>query len=113
MKKNDPRVEDYLFEIVNLLPEKKDGHQRELIKILLHMSLDDEEENVVYDFCLKAWKNADHQPSLRHISLRFILDVAKKRGDRREEILELSAPQYLNTLSQGVERSVKKWFDKF
>ncbi len=113
MKKNDERVRPYVGDFVNVLADKKDGHQRELLKILLMMDLEDEYVSFVYDFCVRAWKEPSNQSSLRHTSIGFILKCAKANSDFAADIPELSHSIYMNTLTPGVKYSVQRWFDKF
>ena len=50
--KNDKRIKKHIKKIVNAAKDKSDGHQRELIKILLMMDLDEKYEGVLFDICI-------------------------------------------------------------
>lgn len=113
MKKNDIRVQPYVGDFVNILANKNEGHQRELLKVLLKMELEDEYISFLYEFCVRAWKEPKNQSSLRHTSIGFILKYAKKNPDFAIGVSELADDIYLNSLSQGIRRSVQTWFDKF
>ena len=113
MEKDDIRVQPYVRDFVNILADKKEGHQRELLKILMKMNLDDEYISFLYDFCVKAWKEPKNQPSLRHTSIGFVLKCAKENPDFGHGISELSQAVYMDSLSAGIKRSVQTWFDKF
>ncbi|MFN6328225.1 MAG: hypothetical protein ACK5UE_02440 [Chitinophagales bacterium] len=56
MDKNDKRVRRYLKKIIDILPERKDNQQRELLMILQRMELNDEYEGQLFDSCTKIWE---------------------------------------------------------
>ncbi|NNG09559.1 MAG: hypothetical protein HKM92_05280, partial [Arenibacter sp.] len=62
---NDPRVQKHIQKILESIRDKSDGHQRELIKILLVMNLTEEEEGYLYDVCVKLWQQIEKKPSVR------------------------------------------------
>ncbi len=106
--KDDPRVQKYIHKILENIGNKSDGHQRELIKILLEMNLNEEQEGLLYDICVTLWKQVDKKPSVRFTAFRFIVKTAHKHPDLSNEVALLSQEKYLNTLSPGVKRSILK-----
>jgi len=52
IEKNDKRIQKHIKKIVIAVKDKSDGHQRELIKILLMMDLDEKYEGVLFDICI-------------------------------------------------------------
>jgi hypothetical protein len=107
LEKDDKRLENYLEEIIKALNSRSDGHQRELIKILLLTELNEEHEGYVYEICTKLWQS-NKEPSVRCTAFKFILKTAKKHPDLKNEILFLTQDQYLDTLSPGAKKSVLK-----
>ena len=69
---NDPRVQDHIQRILDNIRTKSDGHQRELIKILLEMHLDEEQEGYLYDLCVSLWKQTEKIPSVRFTAFKCI-----------------------------------------
>ncbi len=63
IEENDPRLQPHVLRIIQALPDKNDGHQRELLKILLQMDLDEEQESLLFDQCLSIWESIKKQPS--------------------------------------------------
>ena len=49
IQENDKRIKKHIKRIVSVLKNKNDGHQRELLKILLMMELDEKYESVLFD----------------------------------------------------------------
>lgn len=115
MEKNDPRIKKYINKIIKVLPEKGDGHQRELIKILSIMELNEEQEGSLFNICMNLWEQLDKVPSVRFTAFKFISEMGKKYPELAEEISFLTQDHYLETLSPGVRHSVfrmKKGLEK-
>ncbi len=106
--KNDIRVQNHIQRILDNIRTKSDGHQRELIKILLEMYLDEEQEGYLYDLCVSLWKQTDKIPSVRFTAFKCIQKVARKYPDLTNELVLLTQAKYLDTLSPGVRRSILK-----
>jgi hypothetical protein len=47
MEENDSRVKAHIRSIIECMGEKSDGHQRELLKILYLMDIDEEYEGIL------------------------------------------------------------------
>jgi len=106
--KNDQRVVKHIKEIVQSIKSKNDGHQRELLKILLEMELRKEYEGRLFDLCMDIWEQTDKRPSVRFTSLKVIIKIAKKHPELAKEITFLTREEYLSTLSSGVKKSISK-----
>ena len=108
IEENDKRVHQYIKRIIESLTAKKDGHQRELLKILMMMELDDEYEGLMFDKCVTLWESINKKPSVRYSAFKFIIQIAKRHPDLSQEIALLSQDQYLETLSPGIKHSLIK-----
>jgi hypothetical protein len=108
LKENDPRIQRNIENIINSLTTKKDGHQRELLKILLKMELNEEHEGILFDICVTIWETINKKPSVRFTAFKFILKIARNYPDLSNEIAFLSRNQYLESLSPGVKRSIAR-----
>ncbi len=106
--KNDPRVQNHIQRILDNIRTKSDGHQRELIKILLEMYLDEKQEDYLYDLCVSLWKQTNKIPSVRFTAFKCIQKVARKYPDLTNELVLLTQAKYLDTLSPRVRRSILK-----
>ena len=56
MDENDKRIKKHIKTILNCIKDKKDGHQRELLKILYKMNLSEKQEGIVFDICIRLWE---------------------------------------------------------
>ena len=113
MDENDLRIRGYIQNIIDSLPEKKDGHQRELLKILLVMDLDEEQEGFLFDVCITIWEQINKKPSVRFTAFKFIIKIAKKHPDLFYEIAFLTQSQYLDSVSPGLKESIFRMTKEF
>ena len=63
--KNDEYIKPHIDAIITALNCKKDGHQRELLKILEKMDLNEIQEGLLFNECIIIWKKTDKIPSVR------------------------------------------------
>ncbi len=112
MEENDERIQVNIKNIINSVTSKQDGHQRELIKILLQMELNDEQEGYIYNICVDVWEKINKNPSVRFTAFKFIIKIANKHPDLFNEITLLVQDQYLDSLSSGVKSSIYKMIKK-
>jgi hypothetical protein len=108
MKENDKRIKRYVKDITSIITTKGDNHQRELLKILLLMELNDKDESFLFDYCITIWKEINKKPSVRHNAVKFLVKTAKKHPELAHEIICLMQDQYLDSLSPGAKKSVCK-----
>lgn len=108
IEENDRRIQKHIKRIVKAVKDKSDGHQRELIKILLIMELDEKYEGVLFDLCMDVWEQLDKSPSVRVNALKMINKIANKHPELKNEISFLAQDHYLESLSPGARHSVRK-----
>ncbi len=113
MEENDKRIQKYIRKIVDALETKDDGHQRELLKILMQMELNEEYEGKLFNLCMDIWEQINKVPSVRVNALKFIIKIAKKHPELSQEITFLTQDHYLESLSPGAKHSVLKMMKKF
>lgn len=113
MKENDKRVQRYLKDIINVIPNKEDNHQRELLKILLQMELNGKHESFLFDLCMTIWEQINKRPSVRFTAFKFIVKIAKKHPKLSYEINFLTQSQYLESLSPAAKKSIFKMAKEF
>ncbi len=92
--------------IENLHKIQKDGHIREIIKLLTKIKLSEEHESEVFDYCFSQLSNNKIQASVRAMSFQFILNAAKKYPEITEEI-EYIFEDIKNYLSPGIRSSIQ------
>ena len=108
MEENDKRIRKYLKKIIDSLKSKDDGHQRELLKILLQMELKEEYGGILFNLCMDIWEQINKKPSVRITALKFIIRIAKKHPELSQEITFLTQDHYLESLSPGIKHSVSR-----
>ena len=113
IEENDHRIQKHIKTILNSLPDKEDGHQRELIKILSKMELNDRQQGILFDICMSLWEKINKTPSVRYTAFKFILESAKKHPELAKDIIYLTQDHYLDSLSPGAKKSIIKMLDEF
>lgn len=108
MEKDDKRIRKYVKDIVNVLPERKDNQQRELLKILELMEIKEEFEGLLFDHCVTVWKRIDKQPSVRFNALKILIKITKRYPELAKEIILLTNNHYTASLSPCVNKSVNR-----
>ena len=113
MEENDNRIQGYIKKIIDTIRTKNDDHQRELIKILLQMELNDEYEGFLFNVCMKVWESISKKPSVRLTAFKVIIKTAKKHPDLFKEIIFYTQEQYLENLSSAARKSISKMIKGF
>ncbi|ALM06826.1 hypothetical protein SB49_02670 [Sediminicola sp. YIK13] len=108
IEQNDPRVQNHIQRILDNISNKPDGHQRELIKILLEMDLNEEQEGYLYDLCVSLWKQTEKKPSVRFTAFKYIRKIAHKYPELNNELVLLAQEKYLESLSPTAKKSILK-----
>ncbi len=106
MEENDPRIRPHIRTIIDTIPSKKDGHQRELLKILQQMEISEEDEGYLFDLCVTIWEKINSRPSVRYRALKTILSIAGRHPSLFNEIKCLTEDHYMDTLSPGIKNAV-------
>jgi hypothetical protein len=108
IEENDKRIQRHINKIIKAVRNKNDGHQRELLKILLMMQLDKKYEGVLFDLCMNIWDQIVKAPAVRVNALKMIIKIADNHPELKKEISLLAQDHYLESLSPGARHSVKK-----
>jgi hypothetical protein len=103
---DDERVKPFVNEIIASLPSKSDDHQRELLKILLPMALDDEQEGILFNFSLSLWEQIGKNPSVRFTAFRMMAKIANHHPELSSEMKLFTQPEYLETLWVTAKKSI-------
>ena len=108
MTRNDSRVRKYINSILKALPNKKDGHQRELLKILIDMKLTEKQEGILFDNCFTIWEDISKSSSVRGTAFSIIVNTVKKYPELLVEIEFLTQNHYVEALTPGIRNSIVK-----
>ncbi|MBU0474073.1 MAG: hypothetical protein KKF62_07900 [Bacteroidetes bacterium] len=112
MNKNDKRITKYINAILKVLVNKKDGHQRELLKILLAMELTEKQEGILFDKCITIWEDINKSPSVRSFAFLILTNTVKKYPELMVEIGFLTQNHYTESLSPGIRHSIVRVINK-
>ncbi|OGU56342.1 MAG: hypothetical protein A2X64_02020 [Ignavibacteria bacterium GWF2_33_9] len=104
---NDNRIQKYVDKIIEILPERQDGHSRGLMMILQKMEINEDFEGKLFDTCISIWEQIGKQPSIRISAFKLILKIMRKHPELSNEVDFLIQPHFMNTLSAGIKHSVK------
>lgn len=108
MEENDTRVKKHINRIIDSIDSKPEGHQRELLKILYLMDLNEEQEGIIYSKCVDIWKKVILQPSTRYNAFKFIVRIVKKYPELIQELELLTKMHFMEGLSSGVKKSIRR-----
>ncbi len=103
---NDSRIQPYTNDFIQCIVDKKDGHQREILKILYKMDLNDEQEGKLFDICMSFWENIAKAPALRYLAFKQIHKICLKYPDLNGELAYISQNQYTDSLSPGIKKTI-------
>lgn len=106
--KNDFRIQKDINKIIKSLKNKKDGHQRELLKILSVMKLTEKQECIICDISIDIIKDISKNPSVRFTALKFIIEIIKKYPELKNELAFLKEEHFINSFSPGIRNSIIK-----
>lgn len=112
MQNNDIRIQPKINNLIEILPNLQQGHQRQTIIILLKMYLNDDQEGKLFDLCLNIWENIKLIPSTRMTAMRYILSVVDKFPELKSEIKLWTQDMYLESLSPGIKHGLLKQIGK-
>lgn len=113
MNKNDQRLHRYVKKIIDIIPNRADNHQRELLMILQRMQIKENYERQLFDSCMKIWKRIDKNPSLRWNAFKILIGISKKHPGLSKEIKSLTESRYTDALSDSVRQSIFKMADAY
>ena len=112
MAKKDSRFDNYIPAILKSIKDKQDGHQRELLKILYLLEIDEAYEGQLFDLCISLWENIQKKPSIRYTAFRFLVKITDKHPELLKELDFLLEPRYFETLSPGIKKGVYKMLNR-
>ena len=108
MVKNDKRLQNKVSPILKLLPNCSEGHQREWIRVLEKLKINENQESVLFDICINIWQDVFKSPGVRIVAFRFLVKIAKKYPELINEVEPLTQSHFTETLSPGIKNSFLK-----
>lgn len=108
MDNNDKRIQRHIQKIIDILPDRQDNQQRELLMVLQRMELDPKYEGQLFDTCTKIWGNINKNHSLRFNAFKIMVTISKKYPELSSEIKSLTDTYYTDNLTDNVKKSIFK-----
>lgn len=108
MYRNDQRIQPYVLKLIESLKGKNCGHQRELLKIISRMELDEEHEGALFDTCLTIWKDVSKLSSVRMTAFRQLVRIAWNHPELKTELNYFVGETYTTSLSPGIKNSLEQ-----
>ncbi|MCP4520643.1 MAG: hypothetical protein GY827_02935 [Cytophagales bacterium] len=95
-------------QFIDTLENPKDGYQREILKLLLKVEINEDQEGILFDTCLDLWQNIKKSPSVRITALQHIIHIIKKYPELTKDIKHLTQEEYIESLSTGIQSQARK-----
>ena len=108
MEDHDPRLQPHLPALICALRGKRDGHQRELLKIIERLKPEEVLEGELFYICMGIWENPGKRPSSRITAFRVMFGIAKKYPELFQELKFLLQEHYTESLSPGIRNSLRR-----
>ena len=102
------KLEEQIKKNISAIDGKKDGHQRELLKVLLKLNLTDDQLSLLWDICLRIWLDIQKQSSVRISAYKILVNTAKKYKPLSDELIRLTEDKHVSSLSNGIKNSTYK-----
>ena len=102
------KLEGQIKNIILAIDGKNDGHQRELLKVLLKLNLTDDQLSLLWDICLRIWLDIQKQSSVRISAYKILVNTAKKYKPLSDELIRLTEDKHVSSLSNGIKNSTYK-----
>ncbi|MCV6630697.1 MAG: hypothetical protein OIF50_12665 [Flavobacteriaceae bacterium] len=112
VKPQDTEVLVCLDAILLRLGDATDGHQRDLLRILYIADNYKEQAGLVFDKALAIWEDRSKLPATRYMAYQVLLQIGEWYPELQQEIDLLSTDFYLETLSPGIQHSLRKKLKK-
>lgn len=108
LQKNTPGIADFLEAIVQQLPLKTDGHNRELLHILRRFEWQEAWIAPLFDNCQELWCTTSSLSSLRSHAFSIMFDIVQIYPELKNELTLLCEEHYLIELSPAIKKSIQK-----
>jgi hypothetical protein len=114
METNDKRIKNHIKSFIEVVKNnKKDGYQREFLRILEKMDIDEDLEGYLFDACMDIWETINKIPSVRIYAFRILIKIAAKYPELLNELDFISQEHYIETLSPGIKTSFTRMYGEF
>jgi hypothetical protein len=78
MEPKEEGVQPFVDRILGANPGKRYGHQRELLKLLRKLVLDDDQAGRLFAYAVEFWEDKSLDPAVRYYAFACMLDTAER-----------------------------------
>jgi len=103
-----PFPQGFSEKILAVIQEKRDGHQRELLKLLWISGIEEEEDGRIFDLCVSLWEDIRKDPSIRIMAMKWMFRISGAHPELLVEMPYYLQEKFTDPLSPGVKRSLEK-----
>ncbi|NQZ78034.1 MAG: hypothetical protein HRT61_18315 [Ekhidna sp.] len=112
LKVKDSRLSGKIAVMLSRFQTFNESQKREWLKALLNQELTDEEEGVLFDFCMSEWQKISNHPALRASAIQVIFKILTAYPELKDELTHVMTPEYTESLSPGIQKGVLKSWNK-
>ena len=112
MDKNDRRIHKHIKNIIDVLPDRQDNQQRELLMVLERLEVNTKYEGIIFDSCTKIWRNINKNSSLRYHAFKIMVAISKNHPYLSAKIKSIMEPYYTDKLTETVRKAIGKLLKK-
>ncbi|MEO0413605.1 MAG: hypothetical protein AAF226_01480 [Verrucomicrobiota bacterium] len=94
--------------LIAALLDAKDGHQRELLRLLEKVTVHEDEEGKLFDACIAIWTDLKKSGSARITAFRVAASFLKVYPELAAELRPLTTSEYTVNLTPGIRNSFQK-----
>jgi len=109
--KNDLRLLPYCNKLLDRLNDNSESFQREALKALDKMQLNDEQEGKLFDICMTFWEDITKASALRYFAFKRIHKTYLKHPELLGEFSFICQEQYVTALSPGIRKGIQRTID--
>jgi len=112
IEKDDERLGNHISTILDTIKSTKGGQRRDLLAVLYKVGVEEQYESILFDVCLQIWSEINEIPSTRYLAIKHIASFLVRYPELESEVDHLMEDEYMDTLSEGIKRSVFKLIGK-
>ena len=105
---NDERLLQNVSKFIELLPNSNESMQREMLKMLISIDLDENSIGKLINICINIWEDIYKRPGVRFYAMKLLFKISETYQELRNEIVYLLDDRFMKTLSPGIRNSITK-----
>ena len=112
VKKDHSILTSHIDRLLQVIPNRPDGHQRELLQLLENADLNDDQEGQLFDLAIGIWSSISQGSATRYRAFERICEIITRYPELVNEINHLTTSEFLEPLSPGIRKGALKLIAK-